>query len=378
MNSKTEKTQEKNLQQMKGQSLLDWFKDNRHLFPIGEILSKYGITLQGESVHCLFHNENTPSMHIYHNTNSFHCFGCGKTGDIIDIITEVEQISKSEALEKLRDSKLLTGQIKPRTGQKKASESEPKTDGRQFSDIYKDFLSMLEAEPAIAHLTRRHIEKHITRKAGIKGITDWSETFAELQKRYPFETLMKCGLAAKYDDEVYFSFKKHPLIIPYFDTDGETVLNLQGRDIGGKATVKYRFLSGIETPLYNLPVLQTLKEGDTVYLCEGVPDVLSLLSLGLPSIGLGGVSAFKDRYKELLKPYKVCLAFDNDKAGLTAFLKIKHALHNSTLFNFEAFKNDCGVSKPCKDINEVLVEAGASGREHFRQVQAGSIGCPFD
>ena len=36
---------------------------------------------------CPFHNEDTASMRIYPDTNTFHCFGCGKNGDTIEFCT---------------------------------------------------------------------------------------------------------------------------------------------------------------------------------------------------------------------------------------------------------------------------------------------------
>lgn len=49
----------------------------------GIILRKNGKTY---STQCPFHEERTPSFYIYEDSNRFHCFGCGKSGDIIHFI----------------------------------------------------------------------------------------------------------------------------------------------------------------------------------------------------------------------------------------------------------------------------------------------------
>lgn len=50
---------------------------------------------------CLWHNEKTPSMKYYEKTNTVHCFGCDKTGDVIDVVQEVEGVDFLGAISKL-------------------------------------------------------------------------------------------------------------------------------------------------------------------------------------------------------------------------------------------------------------------------------------
>jgi DNA primase len=53
------------------------------------------------AMRCPFHADNVPSFIIYPATNTFYCFGCGKTGDIIDFVKEYFEISISEAINKI-------------------------------------------------------------------------------------------------------------------------------------------------------------------------------------------------------------------------------------------------------------------------------------
>ena len=50
---------------------------------------------------CPFHNERTPSFHIYRNSGSFYCFGCGVGGDVITFIRRIENLDYVEALKLL-------------------------------------------------------------------------------------------------------------------------------------------------------------------------------------------------------------------------------------------------------------------------------------
>ncbi|MCL2247425.1 MAG: CHC2 zinc finger domain-containing protein, partial [Lentimicrobiaceae bacterium] len=72
-----------------------------------QVLQHYNLTVdRNNQICCPFHADDTPSCRIYPQTNSFHCFGCGATGDTIEFIEKYERISKHEAL--VRASSLIT------------------------------------------------------------------------------------------------------------------------------------------------------------------------------------------------------------------------------------------------------------------------------
>jgi DNA primase len=52
---------------------------------------------------CPFHDEKTPSFHVTLSRGYFHCFGCGKGGDVIKFLMDMEHIAFVEAVEKLAD-----------------------------------------------------------------------------------------------------------------------------------------------------------------------------------------------------------------------------------------------------------------------------------
>jgi len=66
----------------------------RHL-SISTVLQHYNLTPdRNKQIRCPFHADDTPSCRIYPETNSFHCFGCGASGDQIEFIEKYEKCSK--------------------------------------------------------------------------------------------------------------------------------------------------------------------------------------------------------------------------------------------------------------------------------------------
>lgn len=64
-----------------------------------QVFEYYGFTPnRGGFVICPFHQEDTASLKLYPNTNTFHCFGCGSTGDIISFVRRFHNLDFGQAL----------------------------------------------------------------------------------------------------------------------------------------------------------------------------------------------------------------------------------------------------------------------------------------
>lgn len=69
---------------------------------MSDIFSQYGFQMDRAGfTPCPFHKEKTASLKAYQHDIKFHCFGCGKTGSVIDFIMELHNLSLSQAVVKI-------------------------------------------------------------------------------------------------------------------------------------------------------------------------------------------------------------------------------------------------------------------------------------
>jgi len=89
---------------------LSVFDDVKQLDLIS-VAEKYGFSARKDMINCLFHDDRTPSMKLYHD--HFYCFGCGSHGDIIDFTAKLFGLLPLEAAHKLQSDFGITASHKP-------------------------------------------------------------------------------------------------------------------------------------------------------------------------------------------------------------------------------------------------------------------------
>jgi DNA primase len=95
----------------------------KHLLRIHTVLQHYGHKPdRNHMLRCPFHEDDKPSLKIYPQTDSFHCFGCGKSGDVIEFCS-LKEGSKHKGLLK---ATALTGESKPEIRKTPKSKNQPK------------------------------------------------------------------------------------------------------------------------------------------------------------------------------------------------------------------------------------------------------------
>ncbi|GAB3259840.1 hypothetical protein GCM10027347_23730 [Larkinella harenae] len=287
---------------------------------------------------CPFHFEKTPSLVVYPQNNSYHCFGCGKHGDVIHFYAGVAGLDYTAAMHELAFNYLPDykpelykrghlNKIQAASGvpvEKTALPTDTKTYEYKpvHSDIYEDFqrICSLQSVGAIKkeaeqYLAGRGFSDSTLRKFRIFTVVDYQAVQSHLRNTYGLLDLQESGL---FNEKGNLIFYRHPIIIPYYRKN--RILFLQGRVIGSPTDTvsRYQFLSGVPVELFNADVLDVLKTGQTLYVTEGAFDCMTLMQQGMPAVSLGSATMLKKEWMKLFRRFEVCFYFDNDAAGQKA------------------------------------------------------------
>ena len=139
---------------------------------------------------------------------------------------------------------------------------------------------------------------------------------------------------------------------PYYDQQGK-LIGIQNRNLVRFASPRFRFPQGSECRIYNLPVLNRLRPGDTLFIAEGCSDCWSLLSAGYKSIAIPSATLLGKKDAELLQSFgsDKSIRFemwpDNDAPGERLFLQLQQIL--PSLVHHQ-------LPPDCKDFSEYYLK----------------------
>ena len=103
---------------------------------------RYGLPIQqGSMVCCPFHNDRTPSMKL--NEDYFYCFGCGASGDVIDLAARLFGLSGYDAAKKLAADFGITEQKPSILAKLQRGKSQTEAERRCFR-VLGDYLQILQ------------------------------------------------------------------------------------------------------------------------------------------------------------------------------------------------------------------------------------------
>lgn len=275
---------------------------------------------------CPIHKEKTPSFYVDDNKGYFHCFGCGKGGDLIKFCMEVEGLEFLDALEFLAE---IAGVELPKRG-KRGPGREVIEKLRELNEEAVNFYqTMLAKNPAArTYLKERGISESTARlfRLGLAP-PQWDGLYNHLANKVDPALMMKAGLFKKGRTGKPYDLFRDRIIFPIRDVYGHTVA-FGGRLYGDIEGPKY--INSPETPLYvkgkhvyNLDFAKTFlkkKPEAGVLVVEGYMDVIQLYQAGFTNVIAGLGTAFTPEQGKLLKRFskKVLLNYDGDAAGFKA------------------------------------------------------------
>ena len=147
------------------------------------------------------------------------------------------------------------------------------------------------------------------------------------------------------------------LQIPYYNREGK-LIGVQNRNLVKGALPRFRFPQGSACSIYNLPVLNLLKPGESLFITEGCSDCWAMLSAGHKAIAIPSATLLgkKDVEILLILKSKFSIRFemwpDNDAPGERLYLQLKEVLPDLVRHQ---------LPPGCKDFSEYYVASKIHG-----------------
>jgi len=280
---------------------------------------------------CPFHEERTPSFSVNPLEKFFHCFGCGKSGDVLTWVQETESLDFAAAIEWLADRFNVTLEYE---------QSSPGWEAQR--DRRRRLLEVLEAAASFYerylwesqagslardYLAGRGLREPVCREYRL-GLALGGTTLTRkaIERGFTREELAAAGLVRRNGAD-YFSGR---LLFPLADARGR-VLGFQARKLREDDPLRAKYVNSPESELFRKgAVLYGLDRARTAiakggYACvvEGNTDVLALRQAGIePVVAPMGTALTEQHVRELARlTARVTLCFDGDAAGEAATLR---------------------------------------------------------
>jgi DNA primase len=333
---------------------------------------------------CPWHGEKTPSFTVSPAKGLFHCFGCGKSGDVIGFVTHFDRVGFPEAVRKLAAragldvAKLM--EERPRVVRATPLPALTPPPNGAAAKIEAHDSTPAEAAHAASHALLARVVEHYHRTfcerkdaqeyLERRGFTD-PDLLRVLKVGYADGSLLKTvPRSGELRDDLVALGVVTPegrellggcVVVPIPDPLSGQWVNLYGR---GLRTSRHCYLPG---PLRGVVNFQAARTSEEVVLAESVLDALSFHQAGIATaIPIYGTNGFTSDMLDLLKRERVrrvVLALDNDEPGRKATDALKEKLLSAGIaVRVASFPS--GI----KDANELLVSRNGNAGLAFRQV----------
>ncbi|MCM2137723.1 DNA primase [Vagococcus fluvialis] len=299
---------------------------------------------------CPFHNEKSPSFSVAEDKQIFHCFGCGKGGNVFSFIQEIEGLSFPESVEKVADLANISVSLnltnRPQVMSPKVlEESQLIQIHEKTSELYHHILMNTQVgEKALEYLKERGLTEEVIKTFQIGfAPRDRRLLHKVLEKdNYSDEVLKKTGLLFQLEDGNWIDRFYQRIMFPITNFQGK-VIGFSGRileDVDFDATDQPKYLNSPETDLFNKRFIlynfhqsrTEIRKKNEVILFEGFMDVISAWMSGVKNgVASMGTSLTMEQINALEKiSDEVLISYDGDNAGIEATSRAIDLLSNQS------------------------------------------------
>lgn len=280
---------------------------------------------------CPFHIEKTPSFTVSRDRQIFHCFGCGKGGDVLAFVQEHEGLSFVEALKKLADR---GGVRLPALSERDDKAEFLRTRLIEFNTFASRHYRAVLADPMRGSRARQYLKTRQLKEATVRRFEvgyapeGWSSLLDAARERgFKDSVLEASGLFKRGERGTLYDFFRNRVMFPIKNTSGNLVA-FGGRDLGDSPA---KYINSPETPVYKKSrVLYGLHEARDAMrrakhaiLVEGYFDLLRCFDAGIEDVVATCGTALTPEQAALIRRYvpEAVLVYDGDAAGVQAALR---------------------------------------------------------
>ncbi len=317
---------------------------------IEEVVSEF-VTLKKRGINyiglCPFHNDSHPSFSVSPTRGICHCFTCGKGGNAVNFLMELEQMSYPDALRWLAKKYNIEIQEREMTNEEKQRESE-----RESMYIVNDWAVKYFQDILQNDVDGRAIGMQYFRSRGFRDdiIRKFQLGFALPQRTALFDEAVKKGYNPKYLTATGLCFKVDKdeagnrsgqdqyldrfsgrAIFPWTSVSGKIVA-FGGRVLDSRTKgVNQKYVNSPDSEIYHkerelyglYQAKKAIAKEDCVYMVEGYTDVISMHQCGIENVVANSGTALSIHQIRLLHRFtsNIVLLYDGDAAGVHAALR---------------------------------------------------------
>lgn len=287
---------------------------------------------------CPFHGEKTPSFSISPAKQIYKCFGCGKAGDPIQFVMDIEGIGFQEAIKHIAGRYgIEVEEDETRTPEQNEAQNERESLLISLGFARDFFVKNLKTDEGksigLSYFKERGFTPAIIEKFDLGYALDGWDNLLKAAKSAGFseEILLKAGLILQKEGDasrVYDRFRNRVIF---------TIHNIGGKPLGFGARMltkdknQPKYINSPETPVYHksdvlygmFQAKKAIRDKDNCYLVEGYTDVVSLHLSGIENVVASSGTSLTDGQIKLIKRFtdQVTVLYDGDAAGIKASLR---------------------------------------------------------
>lgn len=279
---------------------------------------------------CPFHGEKTPSFAVHPVKQIFHCFGCGKGGDVFTFVMEMEKCPFPEAVRIVAEK---CGIAVPKPKERSPEEKKENQQRSALIEMHREaqafFVKQLETtgegRAALAYLEDRGLDKEVIARFGIGYAPSGGDVLLRVLKgKYAEKLLGESGLVSRDQSGRLFDRFRRRITFPIANESGKIVA-FGCRALGDDQP---KYLNSPETPIYSKSNVlyhldrakDALRRQDFAVLVEGYMDAIAVARAGISNVVASCGTSLAEPQIKLLGRFtkRVIVNYDPDSAGLAA------------------------------------------------------------